>query len=131
MSMQDPLSDMLTRIRNAGMASLTEVKMPSSNIKKAVADVLKEEGFIKAYEESGNGAIKELVVELKYYRKKPVIEGIRRISKPSCRIYCGSTEVPKIKNGLGIVVLSTPKGVISGKKAAEMNVGGEIICYVW
>lgn len=131
MSMQDPLSDMLTRIRNAGMASLTEVKMPSSNMKKAVADVLKEEGFIKACKESGSGAIKELVVELKYYRKKPVIEGIRRISKPSCRIYCGSTEVPKVKNGLGIVVLSTPKGVISGKKAAEMNVGGEIICYVW
>lgn len=131
MSMQDPLSDMLTRIRNAGMASLTEVKMPFSNIKKAVADVLKEEGFIKAYKESGDGAIKELAVELKYYRKKPVIEGIRRISKPSCRIYCGSTEVPKVKNGLGIVVLSTPKGVISGKKAAEMNVGGEIICYVW
>jgi small subunit ribosomal protein S8 len=131
MSMQDPLSDMLTRIRNAGMASLTEVKMPFSNIKKAVADVLKEEGFIKAYKENGDGAIKELAVELKYYRKKPVIEGIRRISKPSCRIYCGSTEVPKVKNGLGIVVLSTPKGVISGKKAAEMNVGGEIICYVW
>ncbi len=131
MSMQDPLSDMLTRIRNAGMASLVEVKMPSSNMKKAVADVLKEEGFIKAYKENGDGAIKELVVELKYYRKKPVIEGIRRISKPSCRIYCGSTEVPRVKNGLGIVVLSTPKGVISGKKAADMNVGGEIICYVW
>jgi small subunit ribosomal protein S8 len=131
MSMQDPLSDMLTRIRNAGMASLIEVKMPSSIMKKAVADVLKEEGFIKGYNESGNGVIKELVVELKYYRKKPVIEGIRRISKPSCRIYCGSTQVPKVKNGLGIVVLSTPKGVISGKKAAEMNVGGEIICYVW
>ena len=131
MSMQDPLSDMLTRIRNAGMASLTEVKMPSSIMKKAVADVLREEGFIKAYNESGDGVKKELVVELKYYRKKPVIEGIRRISKPSCRIYCGSTEIPKVKNGLGIVVLSTPKGVISGKKAAEMNVGGEIICYVW
>lgn len=131
MSMQDPLSDMLTRIRNAGMASLTEVKMPSSIMKKAVADVLKEEGFIKAYNENGDGVKKELVVELKYYRKKPVIEGIRRISKPSCRIYCGSTEVPKVKNGLGIVILSTPKGVISGKKAAEMNVGGEIICYVW
>ena len=131
MSMQDPLSDMLTRIRNAGMASLKEVKMPSSNMKKAIADVLKEEGFIKTYKESGSGAVKELDVELKYYRKKPVIEGIRRISKPSCRIYCGSTEVPKVKNGLGIVVLSTPKGVISGKKAAELNVGGEIICYVW
>lgn len=131
MSMQDPLSDMLTRIRNAGMASLAEVKMPSSNMKKAVADVLKEEGFIKDYKENGNGAARELVIDLKYYHKKPVIEGIRRISKPSCRIYCGSTQIPKVKNGLGIVVLSTPSGVISGKKAAEMHVGGEIICYVW
>ena len=129
MSMQDPLSDMLTRIRNAGMASLTEVKMPSSVMKKAVADVLKGEGFIKGYSE--NGVTKELVVELKYHRKKHVIEGIRRISKSSCRIYCRSTQVPKVKNGLGVVVLSTPQGVISGKKAAEMNVGGEIICYVW
>lgn len=131
MSMQDPLSDMLTRIRNAGMASLTEVAMPSSIMKKAIAAVLKEEGFIKSYKENGKGAVKELVVELKYYNKKPVIEGIRRISKPSCRIYCGSTQIPKVKNGLGIVILSTPKGIISGKQAVEMNVGGEIICYVW
>jgi len=131
MSMQDSLSDMLTRIRNAGMASLKEVRMPSSNMKKAVADVLREEGFIKSYNESGDGAKKELVVDLKYYKKKPVIEGIKRISKPSCRIYCGSSEIPRVKNGFGIVILSTPKGVISGKKAAELNVGGEIICYVW
>lgn len=131
MSMQDPLSDMLTRIRNAGMASLKEVSMPSSNLKKAVSAVLKEEGFIADFAEVGEGVKKEIVVQLKYYKKKPVIEGIRRISKPSCRIYCGSTQVPKVKNGLGLVILSTPIGVISGKKAAELNVGGEIICYVW
>ena len=131
MSMQDPLSDMLTRIRNAGMASLKEVSIPSSNLKKAVAAILKEEGFIANFVEVGEGIGKEIVVQLKYHKKQPVIEGIKRISKPSCRIYCGSTQVPKVRNGLGLVILSTPQGVISGKKAAELNVGGEIICYVW
>jgi len=131
MSMQDPLSDMLTRIRNAGMASSKEVSMPSSNIKKAVAAILKEEGFIADFAEKSEGVKKELTIQLKYHKKKPLIEGIRRISKPSCRIYCGSTQVPKVRNGLGLVILSTPQGVISGKKAAELNVGGEIICYVW
>lgn len=131
MSMQDPLSDMLTRIRNAGMASLKEVSMPSSNLKKAVIAILKEEGFIADFAEAGEGVKKEITIQLKYHKKQPVIEGIRRISKPSCRIYCGSTEVPKVRNGLGLVILSTPQGVISGKKAAELNVGGEIICYVW
>jgi len=131
MSMQDPLSDMLTRIRNAGMASLKEVSIPSSNLKKAVIAILKEEGFIANFAETGEGVKKEIVVQLKYHKKQPVIEGIKRISKPSCRVYCGSTQVPKVKNGLGLVILSTPQGVISGKKAAELNVGGEIICYVW
>lgn len=131
MSMQDPLSDMLTRIRNAGMASSKEVSMPSSNLKKAVAAILKEEGFVADFAEKSEGVKKELTIQLKYHKKKPLIEGIRRISKPSCRIYCGSTQVPKVRNGLGLVILSTPQGVISGKKAAELNVGGEIICYVW
>ncbi|HBM16290.1 MAG TPA: 30S ribosomal protein S8 [Lentisphaeria bacterium] len=131
MSMQDPLSDMLTRIRNAGMASLKEVSLPASKLKKAVASVLKEEGFIGDMTEVGEGVKKTLVLKLKYHKKSPVIEGIRRISKPSCRIYCGNTQIPKVRNGLGLVVLSTPHGVISGKKAAEMNIGGEIICYVW
>lgn len=131
MSMQDPLSDMLTRIRNAGMASSKEVSMPSSNLKKAVAAILKEEGFVADFAEKSEGVKKELTIQLKYHKKKPLIEGIRRISKPSCRIYCGSTQIPKVRNGLGLVILSTPQGVISGKKAAELNVGGEIICYVW
>ncbi len=131
MSMQDPLSDMLTRIRNAGMASLKEVSIPSSNLKKAVAAILKEEGFIADFAERGEGVKKEFAIQLKYHKKQPVIEGIKRISKPSCRVYCGSTQIPKVKNGLGLVILSTPQGVISGKKAAELNVGGEIICYVW
>ncbi len=131
MSMQDPISDMLTRIRNAGSASLTETAMPTSKLKLAVANVLKEEGYIKDYMEQGEGVNKELVVTIKYYKRKPVIEGIKRVSKPSCRIYCGGQEVPKVRNGLGTVILSTPQGVISGEKAKKQNVGGEILCYVW
>lgn len=131
MSMQDPMGDMLARIRNAGMALLPEVSLPASIMKKAVANVMVEEGFLKAVKEVGTGVKKELVLQLKYHKKKPVIEGLKRISKPSCRIYTGSTEIPKVRNGLGLVVLSTPQGVISGKKAAASNVGGEIICYVW
>ena len=131
MSMQDPISDMLTRIRNAGSASLIETAMPTSKLKLAVANVLKEEGYIKDYMEQGEGVKKELVVKIKYYKRKPVIEGIKRVSKPSCRIYCGGQEVPKVRNGLGTVILSTPHGVISGDKAKEQNVGGEILCYVW
>ena len=129
--MQDPLSDMLTRIRNAGSASLTETAMPTSNLKKSVAGVLKEEGYIKGYSENGEGVKKELVIQVKYYKHQPVIEGIKRVSKPSCRVYCGGQEVPKVRSGLGTVILSTPQGVISGKKAKELNVGGEILCYVW
>jgi small subunit ribosomal protein S8 len=131
MSMQDPLSDMLTHIRNAGSASLTETAMPTSKFKKAVAEVLKEEGYIKNYTEKGKGVEKELVIQVKYYKRKPVIEGIKRVSKPSCRIYCGGKEIPKVRNGLGTVILSTPQGVISGTKAKNLNVGGEILCYVW
>jgi small subunit ribosomal protein S8 len=131
MSMQDPISDMLTRIRNAGMASLPETSMPTSKMKASLANVLKEEGYIKSFTEKGEGVEKELVVEVKYYKNTPVIEGIKRVSKPSCRIYCGSQEVPRVRNGLGTVILSTPKGLISGKKARELNIGGEILCYVW
>ena len=92
---------------------------------------MKEEGYIKGYSEKGEGVKKELVVQVKYYKRKPVIEGIKRISKPSCRIYCGGKEVPKVRNGLGTVIISTPQGVISGTKAKKLNVGGEILCYVW
>ena len=131
MSMQDPVSGMLTRIRNAGSASLTETAMPTSKLKKALANVLKSEGYIKDYIEKGEGVKTELVVQMKYYKRVPVIEGIKRISKPSCRIYCGGKEIPRDRNGMGTVILSTPQGVISGKKAKALNVGGEILCYVW
>ncbi len=131
MSLQDGISDMLTRMRNAIMASAKEVSMPTSAMKSAVASVLKEEGYISDFYETGKAPRKVLTVKLKYFRKKPVIEGMRRVSRPSCRIYCGCSEIPKVRNGLGTVVMSTPAGIISGRKAAKAKVGGEIVCTVW
>ena len=131
MSMQDPIADMLTRIRNAGAAGLKKIAMPASNEKAAIAAVLKEEGYIGDFAVSGEGAKRTLGIEIKYYGGKPVISGLERVSKPSCRVHCGCAEIPRVRNGLGIVVLSTPKGIISGRKAKAENVGGEIICYVW
>jgi len=131
MSMQDPIADMLTRVRNGGMAALEQVEMPASRMKAAIAAVLQEEGFITAFREEGEGTGKQLIVQLKYHQREPVIEGIKRISKPSCRVYCGSDAIPKIRNGLGVVVLSTPQGVISGSRALADKVGGEILFYVW
>ena len=128
MSMQDPIADMLTRIRNAASAGLEKVIIPLSKEKKAIAEVLKEEGYITKVSVIGEGVKSQIVVELKYAGDKAVIEGIERVSKSSCRIHCGSREIPRVRNGLGIVVLSTPKGIMSGRKAARENVGGEIIC---
>ncbi len=131
MSMQDPIADMLTRIRNAAAAGLDKVSIPLSKEKKAIAEVLKEEGYLTKVGVIGEGVKSQIVVELKYAGEKPVIEGIERVSKSSCRIHCGSREIPRVRNGLGIVVLSTPKGIMSGRKAAKENVGGEILCRVW
>ncbi len=131
MSMQDPIADMLTRVRNAGMATKKEVSIPMSKMKSAIAEVLKSEGYIADYRVEGEGIAKELILQLKYRSKRPVIENIERVSKPSCRIYCGSEDIPNVRNGLGIVVLSTPKGVISGRVAASEKVGGEILCKLW
>lgn len=131
MSLQDPISDMLTRIRNAGNANLDEVSMPGSKMKTAIAEVLKGEGYISDYSVAKDGPKETLTLKLKYYRNKFVIEGIKRVSKPSCRVYCGSTDIPKVRNGLGTAILSTPRGVISNRSAVENNVGGEILCFVW
>lgn len=131
MSLQDGISDMLSRMKNAIMASSKEVGMPSSAMKSAVASVLKDEGYIIDFYETGKSPRKNLTIKLKYFRKKPVIEDLRRVSRPSCRIYCGYSEIPKVRNGLGTVILSTPNGVISGRKALKAKVGGEIICTVW
>ncbi|MBE6378072.1 MAG: 30S ribosomal protein S8 [Lentisphaerae bacterium] len=131
MSMQDPIADMLTRIRNAAAAGLEKVAIPLSKEKKAIAEVLMEEGYLSAVSVEGEGVKAQVVVELKYVGTKAVIEGIERVSKSSCRVHCGSREIPRVRNGLGIVVLSTPKGIMSGRKAAKENVGGEILCRVW
>jgi len=129
--MQDPIADMLTRIRNAAAAGLEKVMIPLSKEKLAIAQVLKEEGYLTSVSVEGEGVKSQIVVVLKYAGVKPVIEGIERVSKSSCRVHCGSREIPRVRNGLGIVVLSTPKGVMSGRKAARENVGGEILCRVW
>jgi small subunit ribosomal protein S8 len=129
--MQDPIADMLTRLRNAGMAGLEKVAMPLSREKEAIAGVLKEEGYIKEYSIIGEGVKRELVIDLKYVGDKSVIIGLERVSKPSCRKHCGVADIPRVRNGLGIVILSTPKGVMSGRRASAENVGGEILCYVW
>lgn len=131
MSLQDPISDMLTRIRNAGSAALSEAVMPGSKMKSAVAEVLKGEGYIRDYSVAKDGPKETLTITLKYYKEKSAIEGIKRVSKPSCRVYCGSNDIPKVRNGLGTVILSTPQGVISNRIAKKNNVGGEILCFVW
>jgi len=132
MSMQDPIADMLTRIRNGcTAANKKDVAMPASKMKAALAEVLKSEGYIADYREEGEGVNKQLLVSLKFRNKKPVIEGLKRVSKPSCRIYCGCADIPNVRNGLGIVILSTPIGIISGRVAKASNVGGEILCQVW
>lgn len=130
MSMQDPISDMLTRLRNGGMAMQKEVSMPSSKMKSAIAKVLLDEGYIAGFKVEGD-VRKTLTITLKYYMRRPVIEGLERVSKPSCRLYCGCKEIPQVKNGLGIAILSSPKGILSGKDAQKQNVGGEVLCYVW
>ena len=131
MSMQDPIADMLTRVRNAGAAGLKKIEMPSSKEKAAIAAVLKEEGYITDFAVLEDGAKRILTVTLKYYQGAPVIEGIQRISKPSCRIHCTCKDIPKVLGGLGTVVLSTPNGILSGRKAKEANCGGEVLLYVW
>ena len=130
MSMQDPISDMLTRLRNGYMSKQKEVAIPSSKLKVAIAKVLEQEGYIKGFHVDGE-VKKNLVVEMKYFNRRSVVEGIERVSKPSCRQYCGCKDIPKVKDGLGLAILSTPKGILSGADAEKQNVGGEILCYVW
>lgn len=130
MSMQDPISDMLTRLRNGSMSMQKMVSMPSSRMKEAIANVLKAEGYVTDYSVEGD-VKKVLTIELKYLRRQSVIEDLERVSKPSCRLYCGCKDIPRVRDGMGIAILSTPKGILSGKDAAKQNVGGEILCYVW
>jgi len=130
MSMSDPIADMLTRIRNAHMVEKAEVAIPASNLKSAIASVMQQEGYIESFSVDGESAKKTINIKLKYYDGKPVIENLERISKPSLRVYVGKDEMPSIMNGLGIVIVSTPKGVMSGQAASANNVGGEVLCSV-
>ncbi|MGH0036910.1 MAG: 30S ribosomal protein S8 [Myxococcota bacterium] len=130
--MTDPISDMLTRIRNAGQARHSRTRCPSSKLKAAVAKVLSREGFIGDVEVDASGRHPELIMGIRYRDDGALmIDGIRRISKPGRRVYVGATEIPKVRNGLGIAVLSTSKGVMSDRDAREQNVGGELLCEVW
>lgn len=132
MSMTDPIADMLTRIRNANMAKLQKVDIPSSNVKVNIASVLKAEGFIKNYKVIADNKQGVLRVYLKYIDdKESVINEIKRTSKPGSRVYVGSDGIPTVKNGLGIAVISTSKGLITDKAAREAGIGGEVICTVW
>jgi len=130
MSMQDPIADMLTRIRNAQSRSKETVKVPYSKVKEAIAKVLLDEGYLTDVSVTGESASKEVVITLKYYNNEPVIDEISRVSRPSLRIYKSVKEMPRIKGGLGVVVVSTCKGIMSGSKARSLGVGGEILCSV-
>jgi small subunit ribosomal protein S8 len=130
MTMTDPISDMLTRIRNGQKARKVSVSMPASNAKEAVARVLKDEGYITDYAVQGEGASKELSVELKYFEGTPVIESIRRASRPGLRVYRGKEDLPKVLGGLGVAIVSTSAGVMSDREAREKGIGGEVICIV-
>lgn len=130
MSMSDPIADMLTRIRNAQSVEKATVSMPASKLKSAIARVLHEEGYIDGFKISGETAKKELIIDLKYYAGRPVIESIERVSRPGLRIYRGSDSLPKVLNGLGVAIVTTPKGVMTDRKARSSGLGGEVLCYV-
>ena len=132
MSMSDPLADMLTRIRNGQKAKKPSVASPASKMRARILDVLKREGYIRGYEQVQSTAGKpELSIELKYYEGTGVIREVTRISKPGRRVYSSVNEIPRVRNGLGISIVSTPKGVLSDSEARELNVGGEIICTIF
>jgi small subunit ribosomal protein S8 len=133
MSMHDPIADMLTRIRNAQLVGHTEVSMPASRLKGAIAKVLKDEGYIEDFamrEKAGDSAKKELAIALKYYAGRPVIERLERVSKPGLRVYKGHDDIPRVMNGLGVAILSTSRGVMTDRKARADGLGGEVLCIV-
>ena len=132
MSMSDPLADMFTRIRNAAQARHEEVRVPASKVKRAIADVLLEEGFVKGLEEAQEGPRKYLNLASTYGEdRKAVLSGIRRVSRPGLRVYVNKGEIPRVFGGLGIAIMSTSQGVMSGREAWRRKVGGEVLCYVW
>jgi small subunit ribosomal protein S8 len=130
MSMSDPIADMLTRIRNAQGVEKTEVVMPASKLKVAIAGVLKDEGYIDGFEVNPNAGKPQLRIGLKYYAGRPVIERLERVSRPGLRIYKSRNDLPEVMNGLGVAIVSTSRGVMTDRKARTQGVGGEVICYV-
>ena len=130
MSMSDPIADMLTRIRNAQLVEKASVTMPASKLKVAIAQVLKDEGYIDGFAVKGEAAKAELEIALKYYAGRPVIERIERVSRPGLRVYKGRNDIPQVMNGLGVAIVTTPKGVMTDRKARATGIGGEVLCYV-
>ncbi|MEA3375476.1 MAG: 30S ribosomal protein S8 [Chloroflexota bacterium] len=135
MTITDPIADMLTRIRNALMVGHTRVTMPSSKMRAAIADILKEEGFIEDYHMTDDYPQPDLVIDIKYVGERkerhPVIRELKRVSKPGRRVYRGAADIPWVKSGMGVTIVSTSKGVMTGQKARRLGVGGEVLCYVW
>jgi small subunit ribosomal protein S8 len=131
MNISDPIADMLTRIRNASRARHTEVVVPASRTKLAIARILKEEGFIEDFSEARSGPRQDITIRLKYVGKVPVVSGLKRISKPGLRVYAAKTEIPKVLGGLGIVIVSTSQGIMTGAQARKSQLGGEVLAYVW
>ena len=128
--MTDPVADMLTRIRNANNALITDIVLPHSKMKESIASILKRDGYISDWSVDGK-PLKKLKLKLKYQGRQSVIAGLRRVSTPGLRRYVGASEIPRVLNGMGIAIVSTPKGVMSGLEAKKQNLGGELICFVW
>jgi small subunit ribosomal protein S8 len=128
--MTDPISDMLTRLRNGGRALQPHIELPHSRLKESIAHILKSEGYVGEVAVDGKIA-KKIKIRLKYEGKKSVIEGLKRVSKPGLRKYVGATEIPRVRGGLGVAVLSTPEGLMTDRQARKKNLGGELLCYVW
>ena len=130
MSMSDPIADMLTRIRNAQMVEKAAVAMPASKVKAAIAQVLKDEGYIDGFQVKTEAGKSQLEIALKYYAGRPVIERIERVSRPGLRVYKGAKSIPQVMNGLGVAIVTTPQGVMTDRKARAAGIGGEVLCYV-
>jgi small subunit ribosomal protein S8 len=128
--MTDPISDMLTRLRNGGRALQPHIELPHSRLKESIAHILKNEGYVSNVSVDGK-TIKKIKIGLKYTGKKNVIEGLKRVSKPGLRKYVGATEIPRVRGGLGVAVISTPEGIMTDVQARKKNLGGELLCYVW
>ena len=131
MNISDPIADMLTRIRNGSRARHTEITLPASRTKRAIAEILRDEGFIEDFEDARDGAHPMLRIKLKYVGKVPVISGLKRVSKPGLRVYATKTDIPRVLGGLGVVIVSTSHGIMTGQRARQAHLGGEVLAYVW